>query len=207
MLLTFLVLMTSPMPASANADQDALSMICANNVNNGTVSRYATYSNYALVACGASHIDLKFVARKTGPTWSLVFTGSGRLYLTTLTSHDIPSDIADTLLDVIEIAQNTSSTSIPHVTVENEIFSPAVQITGPEWLVNMVTFRGIDSSLGIVMRVPCSTSDPAAGKYHATEVSPGSYFNYGCTAQVIPAGRYKGLLISQFGQVFAKPPQ
>jgi len=196
----------SPEPASADSDQVALSAICANNVANGLMSAYVTDSNFALVACGGIHNDFQFVAQKSGATWSLLLSAVGRLDNAAMTSHGVPSEIAETLLTVIPAETKSNSTPIPHVVVVNETFDPAVQINGTEWLVNLVTFTGIDSGSGIVMRIPCTASDPKAGKGHITEIKP-PYYNYGCTAQVIPIGRYKGLLITQFGQIMAAPPQ
>jgi len=203
----FIGVLTSPEPASADSDQIALSTICANSAANGEVSAYATDSNYALVACGGKQIKLQFVAQKTGPSWSSLFSNIGKIDFATMTAHGVPTSIADTLITVLPAASISTSTSIPHVVVENEIFSPAVQLNGTEWLVNMVTITGIDSSSGIVIRIPCTASDPTAGEVHMNLVSPESYYNYGCAAQIIPIGQYKGLLITQFGQIIARPPR
>lgn len=196
-------------PLTANMDRStiALSTICAKSVTNGTVAAYATDSSYALVACGGKQIKLQIVAQKTGPTWSLLFSNNGKIDFTTMKAHGVPDSLAATLVTVLPAAPTSNSTLIPHVVVVDEIFSPAVQISGTEWLVDMVTITGLDGTAGIVMRIPCTASDPSAGEIHKTSVSPESYFNYGCMPQVIPAGQYKGLLVTQDGQIIARPPQ
>jgi hypothetical protein len=94
-----------------------------------------------------------------------------------------------------------------HMVIENQTFSPALQLDGTKWLVNIVTIKGLERYTVVAMHIPCITTHSSAGVYRRTKVSSHAYKNYGCTAQVIPTGPYKGLLVDQFGQIFAKPPQ
>jgi hypothetical protein len=111
-------------------------------------------------------------------------------------------------LIIAAIVPNANAAGAPmQMVIENQVVSPAIKFDGTKWIVNIVTIRGIYKNSNFAMRVPCITTDPSAGIDRMPPVNPILYKNYGCVAQFIPAGPYKGSLIDQEGQVFAPPPQ
>jgi hypothetical protein len=93
------------------------------------------------------------------------------------------------------------------VTIENRTYSPALVIDPRTWLVKIVTITRLPKSPGLVMHIPCLTSDSSAGELHKPGVISQSYKDYWCVPQVIPTGFYKGVFVDQNGQIMAKPPQ
>jgi hypothetical protein len=109
---------------------------------------------------------------------------------------------------IATIVPNANASGAPtQMVIENQVVSPAMKVDGTKWIVNIVTIRRIYKNSNFAMRVPCITTDPSAGEYRMPPVNPILYKNYGCVAQIIPTGPYKGSLIDQEGQVLAPPPQ
>jgi hypothetical protein len=105
------------------------------------------------------------------------------------------------------VASSHAQAAAYKTTITNQIYSPALKIDPRTWLVKIVTITGIPKSPGLVIQIPCLTSDPSAGELQHGDVASRSYADYWCVPQAIPTGYYKGAFLEQHGQILAKPPQ
>jgi hypothetical protein len=105
-----------------------------------------------------------------------------------------------------QIASGRAFEATAQTVIVSQTYSPAIKIDPRTWLVKIVSITGLPKSSGLVMHIPCLTTDPSAGNLSPLSTTQ-HYEDYWCVPQTIPSGPYKGLLLDKTGQIFAKPPQ
>ena len=119
------------------------------------------------------------------------------LIFATLVAAVIMLTISPARTGAAEAGSTSARASTP--AVSKTVFSPAIEIDPGYWLVRLYAISNLPGMNGVVVHVPCLVRSKTALGPSASEA-----MRYWCTAQRIPMGPLKGMLVDQEGQVLPR---